>query len=52
MMLSRPLGWLKNTKRDQWMSQVLCWRDWSGELTDCEGTHNTNHIRGVLPVVH
>lgn len=34
MMLSRPLGWLKKTKRDQWMSQVLCCRDWRGELTD------------------
>lgn len=38
-MLSLPLGWLKNTKRDQWMSQVLCWSDWRGELTDWrEGT--------------
>lgn len=36
MMLSLPLGWLKNTNRDQWMSQVLCWSDWRGELTDCE----------------
>lgn len=33
MMLSRPLGWLKKTKRDQWISQVLCWSDWRGELT-------------------
>ena len=23
---SLPLGWLKKTKRDQWMSQVLCCR--------------------------
>lgn len=37
-MLSLPLGWLKNTKRDQWMSQVLCWSDWSGELTDWKET--------------
>lgn len=37
MILSRPLGWLKKTKRDQWMSHVLCWRDCSGEVTDWKG---------------
>ena len=30
MMWSLPLGWLKKTKRDQWMSQALCWRAWRG----------------------
>lgn len=33
MILSLPLGWLKKTNKDQWMSHVLCWRDWRGELT-------------------
>lgn len=44
MMLSLPLGWLKNTNRDQWMSHVLCWSDWRGELTDCgQRTHRGHH---------
>lgn len=48
MMLSLPFGWLKNTNKDQWMSQVLCWRDWRGELTVCRERKQMGGIKEIL----
>lgn len=43
--INSPLEWLKNTKRDQWMSHVRCWRAWRGDVVKLLSMNSFRRLR-------